>query len=310
MHIADYAMAVGIATDFHGFMLIEGWFYHPTDPIASVSVNGPNVIVLEASAGFCYEGVRASLGDRCGFRIKAFSPSGRTIDKSQIVFRTVSGWMGEVPAMELAADGFTLTEEDRLHRAFRDLVAAKPGAMLLDIGGRDRSGQDFSKLFETAQCTVFDVNAGANVDVVGDAHRLSKFFAPETFDFAQSISVFEHLAMPWVVVAEMNRVMKTGGHIFISTHQSIGLHDYPWDFWRYSDRAFHALFCDATGFEIVETYMKTPNYIVPFLYTPRNWEHEKTAGFEVSCVLVRKTKPTRLTWTVDMSSIMKSAYPG
>lgn len=311
MQVSDYVFAVGLVTDFHGFLFIEGWFYHPDDQIVSVELKGPpDVIVLETAAGFCYEGVKAALGDKCGFRIKAFAPNGRAVNRTSVVFRTAKDWVGEVPAQDLANDGLVMIQEDRLYTTFRGMVAAKPGATLLDIGGRSRSGIDRSKQFETAQCTVFDVNPGENVDVVGDAHKLSKFFPPETFDFVQSISVFEHLAMPWVVATELNRVLKIGGHAFISTHQSVGCHDYPWDFWRFSDRAFHALFCGAAGFEVVEAYMSTPNFIVPFIYSDRNPDYEKTAGFEVSCALVRKVRTTRLNWTVDMSSIHKSVYPG
>jgi hypothetical protein len=40
-----------------------------------------------------------------------------------------------------------------------------------------------------------DVTPGANVDIVGDAHHLSRA-VHETFDHAFSIAVFEHLLTP------------------------------------------------------------------------------------------------------------------
>src|ERR1044072_7003937 len=67
--------------------------------------------------------------------------------------------------------------------------------------------------------TVLDVLPGENVTVVGDAHQMTALFPPATFDFVQSVSVFEHLVMPWKVALEMNRVMKLGALAFVFTHQ-------------------------------------------------------------------------------------------
>src|ERR1043165_6505721 len=71
---------------------------------------------------------------------------------------------------------------------------------------------------------------------VGDAHELSKFFGTE-FDAVFSLAVFEHFAMPWVVAAEINKVLKIGGLTFHSTHFAFPLHERPWDFWRYTGQS-------------------------------------------------------------------------
>lgn len=310
MQHEDCLFAANVATDFFGFVVVEGWFHRPGDTIASVRIEGEGLQQLDAQAGFCFEGVRAAFGDECGFRVKAFAAQGRAIDRAGLYLETRKGVRVVVSATDLIADAISLSPPDRLYRQFIQAVSALPGARLLDIGGRDRSGYDRSREFPDAQCTVFDILPSSNVDVVGDAHQLNEYFPPDHFDFAQSVSVYEHLAMPWVVTAHLNRVLKPGGLAFIATHHSIGLHDPPWDFWRFTDRAFHALFCRASGFEIVDTDMKALNFIVPMLYTQQHRDHEKAAGFEVTCVLARKVADTQLQWTVDMSSILKSAYPG
>ena len=77
-----------------------------------------------------------------------------------------------------------------------------------------------------------DVVDGENVDVVPDAHRLSKAL-DRTFDYVYSISTFEHLLMPWVVATEINHVMNIGGVGYIQSHQMWPVHDVPSDYFRF-----------------------------------------------------------------------------
>jgi hypothetical protein len=118
---------------------------------------------------------------------------------------------------------------------------------MLDVGGRARSGFDFSTWFPAADVTVLDIMDAPNVDVVADAHAMSTSLPRERFDAVSSMATFEHLMMPWVVVTQMNVVMRDGGIAYISTHQTLGMHDIPWDFWRFSDTAWDALFNRHTG---------------------------------------------------------------
>ena len=49
------------------------------------------------------------------------------------------------------------------------------------------------------------------MDVVGDAHTLSRHYPDAAFDAVMAFSVLEHLLMPWKLVIELNRVLKPGG---------------------------------------------------------------------------------------------------
>ncbi len=105
----------------------------------------------------------------------------------------------------------------------------------------------------------FDYYPGANVDVVGDAHRLLDYFDPEEpFDLIFSAAVFEHLAMPWIVAEQIARLLKVGGHVFIETHFSYSSHERPWHFFQFSDMALRVLFSPALGFECVESGVSNP----------------------------------------------------
>ncbi|HEX3073440.1 MAG TPA: methyltransferase domain-containing protein, partial [Ignavibacteriales bacterium] len=100
---------------------------------------------------------------------------------------------------------------------------------------------------------------GKNVDVVGDAHKLSSYFKEEEkFDIIYSASCFEHFAMPWVVAVEIAKLLKTGGVVFIETHFSFRSHERPWHFFQFSDLGLKALFSPALGFECIEAGMSNP----------------------------------------------------
>lgn len=88
----------------------------------------------------------------------------------------------------------------------------KPGMRILEIGSRNVTGTNLRGRFFNAEYVGFDFYAGENVDVVGDAHRLSSYFDQEQrFDLIFSSAVFEHLHMPWVVAEEIRKLLKVGG---------------------------------------------------------------------------------------------------
>lgn len=183
-------------------------------------------------------------------------------------------------------------------------------AKLLDIGGRARSGGvQRSSCYPGCDVTVLDVIAGPDVDVVADAHELSRHLPAGHFDFALSVAVFEHLAMPWKVAVEIAKVLRPGGLALVSTHQTIGLHDTPWDFFRFSDAAFTALFNRATGFEIVTTGMISFMHVVPRIWMERHRGWEETGGFESASVLVRKVGEPLVDWDVQVSDFLATSYP-
>ena len=133
-----------------------------------------------------------------------------------------------------------------------------PGMKILEIGSREVTGRSAAReMFALADYTGFDVYAGDNVDVVGDAHRLHDYFKCE-FDLIYSSAVFEHLALPWVAAEEIAKCLKIGGALFIETHFSFASHERPWHFFQFSDMALKALFSSELGFECVEAGASNP----------------------------------------------------
>ncbi len=192
-------------------------------------------------------------------------------------------------------------------RGFAAAEGRRPA--LLDVGGRARSGIQRSEEYPDCDVTVFDIVADPGVDVVGDAHALSTYFPPDSFDFAMSVAVFEHLLMPWKVAVEMNRVLRPGGLAYVHSHQSQPMHDMPWDFFRFSDMSWHALFNRRTGFEVLAAEMSMPVHMVPRIHPEQPANAEQTLGFRSSDVLVRKIGPAEVDWTVKLTEVIDSMYP-
>ena len=130
---------------------------------------------------------------------------------------------------------------------------------VLEIGSRAVISDSLWKQ-HIPNCTYtgFDVAEGKNVDVVGDAHRLSEYFPPRSFDFIYSLAVFEHLAMPWLVAEEISKILDIDGHVCVETHFSFSEHELPWHFFQFNANALEILFCEELGFETIDSGLDTP----------------------------------------------------
>lgn len=198
-----------------------------------------------------------------------------------------------------------------VYARFVSEVNALERPRLLEIGSRARSGNVQTASFPRAEYVGFDVVAGENVQVVGDAHELSSHFPPGHFDAALAVSVFEHLAMPWKVVLELNRVLKPGGLVCVFTHPTYPPHDRPWDFWRYNAQAFDVLFSPPMGFELVACAEGLRCAVVPFAREPALVGLWREPAFLAVTALARKTAApdARLRWDVPLREVLSTRYP-
>jgi SAM-dependent methyltransferase len=98
-----------------------------------------------------------------------------------------------------------LTKIDTIERA-----AARHNALagrVLNIGSKNvRLGR---------QCTNLDIVPGPQVDVVGDAHQLSKYFAAESFDTVILSAVLQYCAEPRQVIEQVWRILCPNGLLLI-----------------------------------------------------------------------------------------------
>jgi SAM-dependent methyltransferase len=150
--------------------------------------------------------------------------------------------------------------------------------------------------------------------VVGDAHKLSQYFADEKFDAVFSLSVFEHLAMPWIVAREINRVLDIGGITFHSTHFSWPVHEIPWDFYRFSDEGLKVLFAPVLGYKILHSGFFQPVRMSFNEVVPGHEDLPFHQGFGGVSILAEKTYDVdckKFNWDATIEEILdkESHYP-
>jgi SAM-dependent methyltransferase len=135
----------------------------------------------------------------------------------------------------------------------------KDGMTILEIGAKEVTGKSIikSKILK-AKYIGIDISKGKNVDIVCDAHELSKFIKENSIDCVYSASVFEHLYAPWIVAEEISKVLKKGGYVCIETVFNFKTHERPWNFFHFSDLGLKVLFNKEFGFECIDSGLDLP----------------------------------------------------
>lgn len=129
---------------------------------------------------------------------------------------------GPIPVNPAAGAGLRISRENATdcyfgNRLTRELLswfpkASRDGALMLDLGCGNKRFQKLCQPLEYNYVGVDYQNAAA--DLLGDAHALP--FVDQTFDFAVSFAVLEHLRYPFVALQEVFRTLRPGA-LFIGS---------------------------------------------------------------------------------------------
>jgi SAM-dependent methyltransferase len=152
-----------------------------------------------------------------------------------------------------------------LHRFLeRAGEAIEPGRRVLDAGAGDAP---YRKLFSHAEYETADFLA-----VKGKKYREPDYVCDlakipvedERFDHVLLTQVLEHLPEPATVLAELNRVLKPGGTLWLTAPLFYAEHERPYDFYRYT-RYGLAHLLESAGFAVrevewMEGYLGTLSY--------------------------------------------------
>ena len=298
---------------FQGRLCLSGWAVSETDEIMKIAlVTSTNERFPIKSYGLASDDVAKTFGDRGRYarfhEMVDFTCEAQLMIDAALVFELKHNSVVSVKKFyepSLHADPAL-----RLFVEFLRQLNPEIKGHLLEIGARARSGvtrRQFTPQDWTY--TGFDIVAGENVDVIGDAHQLSSYLPEERYDAVMGFSVLEHLMMPWKFVLELNRVMKVDGIGLFLTHQCWPLHDDPWDFWRFSADAWAALLNPHTGFEIIEAKAGQPAFVIANIGNPASNFPQGSMGYLASCVMFRKTGRTTLSWPVNVDDIVATHYP-
>jgi hypothetical protein len=174
---------------------------------------------------------------------------------------------------------------------FIEEMARIPDPKVVELGTRRQASQERTRhsvwVPHAREYVGVDYEPGDDVDVVADAHELSKHFAAEGVDSVVACSIFEHIKYPWIATAEIAKILKVGGLAFIHTHQTFALHAHPHDYWRFSMEGLAALLPVTLGFKVLSCHYQYPCSIV----TPDDPLQAQNPSYLNVCLLARKVGP-------------------
>jgi SAM-dependent methyltransferase len=122
---------------------------------------------------------------------------------------------------------------------------------LLDVGAGDAP---YRSILGPSVCVYHTVDFEKRIDDIdfqADAQDLSSVIASDRYDTVLLLEVLEHVPNPFRVVAELFRVLRSGGKVILSVPHLSRLHEEPYDFYRYTHYGLRHLF-EQAGFEILE----------------------------------------------------------
>jgi SAM-dependent methyltransferase len=130
---------------------------------------------------------------------------------------------------------------------------------VLDLGARLSPGQKMTHRQLLAEYDMqyvgIDVQPGNNVDIVME----KPYWIPapsHSVDVLVSGQVFEHIPFFWVTMLEIARVLRPGGHAFITAPSRGHVHS-TYDCWRYYPDGYRAM-AAYSGLTLLEAYTDFP----------------------------------------------------
>lgn len=131
-----------------------------------------------------------------------------------------------------------MTPTEKFHRKFRK---PKEGATLIVGSHIYPTREDRRKLY--ADAVGVDMQEGPGVDVVANLEEPLDWIPEEfLFDHIECRSVLEHSRRPWLLAANLERLLVPGGTLDISVPFVWRVHARPNDYWRFGIEAVRELF--------------------------------------------------------------------
>jgi SAM-dependent methyltransferase len=126
------------------------------------------------------------------------------------------------------------------------------GCSVLDIAPQVHAGA--KEFFNHASVKTLDIEPGA--DYCADICKDNSALIPDnSFDVIVCTEVLEHVANPFAAVAEINRILKPTGQVYVTTPFNFRIHGPLPDNWRFTEHGLRQLFSsmEITSLEGVTT---------------------------------------------------------
>ena len=149
------------------------------------------------------------------------------------------------------------TAKYSLRKQIKKFAEFVKGGDLIDIGCGEKP---YEKYFNVAKYIGIEIIGGShdeakkNQNMYYDGVNLP--FENQSIDWILCTEVLEHVAEPSAFLGECNRVLKNSGGIILSTPQTWGLHEEPFDFYRYTKYGLKYLL-EKNGFSVISSVQTT-----------------------------------------------------
>jgi SAM-dependent methyltransferase len=133
----------------------------------------------------------------------------------------------------------------RMIREFVEIcVATLPFAEpIYEFGAFQVPGQEaiaeLRPLFPSLQYVGSDMRPGRGVDLLLNLHALA--LPDQSVGSALLLDTLEHVEYPHQALAEVQRVLRPGGIVIMSSVMQFPIHAHPDDYWRFTPSAFQSL---------------------------------------------------------------------
>jgi len=152
-----------------------------------------------------------------------------------------AGLKGRVRAVIRRLTAPSRVSEAKARQLVELLGRERPSPTVLVVGGGE-IGLGVEALYERrdVRMIAFDIYASPHVQFLADAHRIP--LRDASVDAVIVQAVLEHVLDPWLVVAEVHRVLRPGGLVYAETPFMQQVHEGPFDFARFSESGHRWLF--------------------------------------------------------------------
>ncbi len=98
---------------------------------------------------------------------------------------------------------------------------------------------DLRPIFLGKEYVGCDMREGPGVDRIMDLHNIN--LSPETVGTVLILDTLEHVEFVRKAIEEAHRILKPNGILVISSVMKFPIHDYPYDYWRFTPEAFKSI---------------------------------------------------------------------
>lgn len=109
----------------------------------------------------------------------------------------------------------------------------KKSAKILDIGAENSPYRKYVKNMDYFSHDI-QQNKAKSINYVADINKGLPNIKKESFDYILCTQVLEHIKEPNIAFKEFSRILKPGGRLFLTTHQSFEEHMIPYDYFRFT----------------------------------------------------------------------------